>query len=349
MEASLKTILDEVKEALGKISSLAQYESFKATILGSNGSFTQISKSIGKLSKEERPQAGQLINHYKKQIESLFAGKFSDLEEKAFAAKLGTLIDPSLPSPDLPLGCAHPLTIVREKINAIFQKVGFTIAEGPEIETEWFCFDALNTPLHHPARAEADTLYFPKKSTFKNVSQKANERYLIRTQTSTVQIRTLLEKKPPIRIIAPGRCCRRDTVDATHSANFHQVECLYVDKNVSLLDLKAILDFFIHELFGSAVKTRLRPSFFPFTEPSFELDFQSPSLGKLSNQWVEVLGCGLVDPAVFASVGLDPGEWSGYAFGGGIERIAMLLYGIDDIRYFYQNDIRFLKQFNSVT
>ena len=179
-----------------------------------------------------------------------------------------------------------------------------------------------------------------------NVTKKGDERFVLRTHTSSVQIRTLLKEKPPLRIVSPGRAFRRDTVDATHSANFHQIEGLYVNKDITVVDLKTTLDYFVQELFGKAVKTRFRPSFFPFTEPSFEIDFCSPSFGKLSNQWIEIMGCGMVDPEVFKSVNLDPEEWSGFAFGIGVERIAMLSYCIDDIRHFYQNDLRFLKQFS---
>ena len=190
-----------------------------------------------------------------------------------------------------------------------------------------------------------DSYYLPDDLKVENVSKEGDEKYLLRTHTSTVQIRTMLKGKPPIRIVAPGRCFRRDTPDATHSANFHQIEGLYVDKNVTLLDLKATLDHFVKTIFGPKAKTRLRPSFFPFTEPSFEMDFFSPDLGKLSNKWLEIMGCGMVDPEVFKAVGIDSEVYTGYAFGMGIERIAMILQGVDDIRYYYQNDVRFLKQF----
>jgi phenylalanyl-tRNA synthetase alpha chain len=223
--------------------------------------------------------------------------------------------------------------------------MGYSIAEGTEIETEWFCFDALNTPPHHPARNEQDTFYLPHDRQVGNVSRRDKERYILRSQTSTVQIRTMLSEHPPLRIVSPGRVFRRDTPDATHSANFHQYEGLHVDRHVSFADMKNTLFFFLQELFGDRVEMRLRPSFFPFTEPSFEVDIQSPSMGKLSHQWVEIIGCGLVDPEVFRAVGYDPEEWSGFAFALGLERIAMFLYGIDDIRHFYRNDQRFLMQF----
>ncbi len=225
------------------------------------------------------------------------------------------------------------------------RKLGFTVAEGPEVETEWHCFDALNTPADHPARDMQDTLYLPKSFRSADAPRKGEEAILLRTHTSSVQVRTMLSRKPPFRIVAPGRCFRRDAVDATHSANFHQVEGLWIDRNVTLADLRGVLDFFVKETFGPEAEIRLRPSFFPFTEPSFEMDLRSPNLGRLSNRWLEIMGCGLVDPKVLELCGLNPNEWSGLAFGLGLERIAMLVHGIDDIRLFYNNDTRFLRQF----
>jgi len=219
------------------------------------------------------------------------------------------------------------------------------VADGPEVETEYYCFDALNTPPNHPARDLQDTYYTDPSIQFGNVSRKADERYLLRTHTSSVQIRTMLENPPPIRILSPGRCFRRDTADATHSANFHQIEALYVDKGVTIKDLKADLDYLFRSLLGKDAETRFRPHYFSYTEPSFEVDFKVGHLGKVGSEWMEIMGCGIVDPAVFAEVGYDPDVWSGYAFGLGIERIAMTLYGIDDIRYLYQNDLRLLAQF----
>lgn len=347
MEDDLRSIVTQAEAGASSLNSLPEYESFKAKFLGPNGLLTQSAKGIGKLSAEDRPKIGKLVNETKLAIENILINTLTRIEELEIAKKIGPPIDPTLPSPDGQMGSIHPLTQVRRRICDIFRKIGFTIAEGPEIESEWYCFDALNTPDDHPARDMQDTLYFPKNSEFANISRKDQERYVLRTHTSSVQIRTLLKETPPLRIISPGRAFRRDTVDATHSANFHQVEGLYVDKQVTIKDLKSILDYFLHELFGPNTKTRLRPSFFPFTEPSFELDFSSPDLGKLSNQWIELSGCGIVDPEVFKSVDLDPNNWTGLAFGMGLERIAMILYGIDDIRYFYQNDLRFLKQFHN--
>lgn len=345
MEDDLRQIVIQAEDGVSQLKSLPEYELFKSKFLGPHGALTQAAKGIGKLSAEERPKAGKLVNEVKTQIESILANALARIERLELEKKLGPEIDPTLPSPDGQKGVIHPLTQVRRKLDDIFRKIGFTIAEGPEIESEWYCFDALNTPNYHPARDAQDTLYFPGKTEFANISRKNYERYVLRTHTSSVQIRTLLKEKPPLRIISPGRAFRRDTVDATHSANFHQIEGLYVDKNVSVKDLKAVLDYFLQELFGNAIKIRLRPSFFPFTEPSFEIDLYSSNIGKLSDRWIEIMGCGIVDPEVFKSVNLDPETWKGFAFGMGIERIAMILYGIDDIRYFYNNDLRFLRQF----
>jgi phenylalanyl-tRNA synthetase alpha chain len=262
------------------------------------------------------------------------------------AAQLGPAVDPTLPSPDAGPGTMHPLTQVREEMCRILRKAGFTVADGPEVETEYYCFDALNTPADHPARDAQDTFYFPANARFGNVAKKTPaEKYLLRTHTSSVQIRTMLQGEPPIRIVSPGRVYRRDTSDATHSANFHQLECLYVDKNVTVRDLKALLDYIFASLLGKETTTRFRPHYFGYTEPSFEVDLSAKHLPKVKKEWIEIGGCGMVDPTVFAGVGYDPEVWSGYAFGMGLERLAMLLYGIDDIRYFYQNDLRFLKQF----
>ena len=349
MENDLQAIVTQTAAILTSVSSRADWEQAKATILGPNGNLTQVAKSIGKLAKEDRPAFGQALNRAKKSVESLFQASLESIEAQADLASLGEKADPSLPPVPSHLGGTHPLTNVRRKVVSIFRKIGFTVAEATEVETEWFCFDALNTPEDHPARDEQDTLFFPKNSKWANIAQKAKEAHVLRTHTSSVQIRTLFKEKPPLRVIAPGRCFRRDTVDATHSANFHQTEGLYVDKNVTVKDLKAVLDYFLKELFGDKLETRLRPSFFPFTEPSFEVDLKAPNLGKLSNKWIEIMGCGMVDPEVLKLVNLDPEEWTGFAFGLGIERVAMILHGIDDIRHFYQNDQRFLSQFSNAT
>jgi phenylalanyl-tRNA synthetase alpha chain len=247
-------------------------------------------------------------------------------------------IDISLPGTASELGTLHPLTQMLDRGISIFRRMGFALAEGPDVETEWHCFDALNTAPDHPARNEQDTFYLP-------------DGRLLRTHTSTVQIRTMENAPPPIRVIAPGAAYRRDEVDATHSAQFHQIEGLYVDEKVSIADLKGTLEFFLHELFGADTQVRFRPHYFPFTEPSLEIDVKSKAL-KGGEKWLEMCGCGMVHPAVFEQVNrargddaYDPRKWSGFAFGLGMDRLAMILFGIPDLRLFAGNDLRFLRQF----
>ena len=345
MQEQLTAIVAGVRDNAPNIQTRVEFEAFKATISGPKGSLTDVMKSMGKVPKEEKPAMGKLINEAKNAVTAAFDEVIARLEAAELAAKLGPAIDPTLPCPDLDRGTLHPISQVREEMVELFRRIGFSVAEATEVETEHYCFDALNIPSDHPARDMQDSYYLPDDLKVNNVAKHADEKYLLRTHTSTVQIRTMLKQQPPLRIVAPGRCFRRDTPDATHSANFHQIEGLYVDKDVTLLDLKATLDHFVKTIFGPKAKTRLRPSFFPFTEPSFEMDFFSPDLGKLSNKWLEIMGCGMVDPEVFKAVGIDPEVYTGYAFGMGIERIAMILQGVDDIRYYYQNDVRFLKQF----
>ena len=345
MQEELDKIVSEVRAAAPKVATRAEFEAFKATISGPKGSLTEVMKGMGKVPKEDKPAMGKLINEAKSAVTEVLGATLERIEAAELASRLGPPIDPSLPSPDAVRGVVHPIAQVREELVSIFRRIGFSVAEATEVETEFFCFDALNMPGDHPARDMQDSYYLPAELEMGNVSKNADESLLLRTHTSTVQIRTMLKEKPPIRIVAPGRCFRRDTPDATHSANFHQIEGLYVDEHVTLTDLKATLDHFVRVVFGPKAKTRLRPSFFPFTEPSFEMDFFSPDLGKLSNKWLEIMGCGMVDPAVFEAVGIDPERYTGFAFGMGIERIAMILQGVDDIRYYYQNDVRFLRQF----
>ena len=345
MQVILDTIKADAEANAPKIQSRAEFEAYKATILGPKGSLTEVMKGMGSIPKEDKPAMGKLINEAKTSVMNALNSVLERIEAAELTAKLGPAIDPTLPSIDDIRGTAHPIAQVRDEMVALFQRIGFGVAEATEVETEHYCFDALNIPSDHPARDMQDSYYLPDSLEMQNVDKHADEKYLLRTHTSTVQIRTMLESEPPIRIIAPGRCFRRDTPDATHSANFHQIEGLYVDRDVSLIDLKATLDHFVKTIFGPKAKTRLRPSFFPFTEPSYEMDFYSPDLGKLSNKWLEIMGCGMVDPEVFKAVNIDPEVYTGFAFGMGIERIAMILQGVDDIRYYYQNDIRFLKQF----
>lgn len=347
MEKKIEEILAKAKSLLPNAKTKNEVAAIGADITGPNGALTALMKVIPTLDKAERPAAGKMINLAKKEIEPLIAEAYSRIENEQMAQALGEKPDITLPNIDAPAGTIHPLTLTIRRICEIFKKVGFTVAEATDLETEWFCFDALNTPADHPARDAQDTLFLPRESKVGNVAKHADELYLLRSHTSSVQIRAMLKEGAPIRILAPGRAFRRDTVDATHSANFHQIECLYIDKGVKLTDLKAALDYMFKSLFGSSAKTRLRPSFFPFTEPSFEVDFMSTDLGKLSNKWIEIMGCGMVDPNVLKNVGLDPEVYSGYAFGLGVERVAMLMHSIDDIRHFYANDVRFLRQFSA--
>ncbi|MBT3468772.1 MAG: phenylalanine--tRNA ligase subunit alpha [Opitutae bacterium] len=345
MEAELQALVSQAEAGQDTVSTWPALAEFKATFVGPNGSLTAASKEIGKLPNEQKPVFGKKVNETKQRLEVVFDSIRERIENAELAAKLGPQVDPSLSVSENQQGTEHPLTQVREKIIGIFRKIGFTLVEGPELETEFFCFDALNTPASHPARDMQDTYFLPADFVLKGGGKRGSENFIMRPHTSAVQIRTMTKRKPPVRILSPGRCFRRDTVDATHSANFHQVEGLYVDENVTIRDLKALLDHFVKELFGSDAKTRFRPSFFPFTEPSFEMDVQTSNLRKLSGKWIEIMGCGMVDPNVFSHVGYDADQVSGYAFGMGVERIAMILHGIDDIRHFYQNDLRFLKQF----
>ncbi len=342
MMETLKLLENEVRSALSRVETMPQWEATKAQFLGPKGRLTLLMKQMGSLPPVERPIMGKAINAIKQTLDALFTESFNNIEATRLAAKMGPAIDVSLPCVEGHRGTRHPLSLVKERVYAIFRTLGFSVADGSEVETQWACFDALNVPKEHPSRAEKDTYYLPQTASFKHIEAKEGECLLLRTHTSSVQVRTLLSEKPPLKIMSAGRCFRRDTADATHSANFHQVEILCVDNGLTVKDMKAVLDHFLKALFGSDIKIRFRPSFFPFTEPSFEVDIMSAQLGKLSNQWIEILGCGRVNPSVFTELGLDNAQWSGYAAGMGLERLAMILYRVDDIRLFYQNDLRFL-------
>jgi phenylalanyl-tRNA synthetase alpha chain len=316
----------------GAAGTLAALDQARVQYLGANGKFTALLKQLGALPKEEKPAAGKLINVAKAELETALTARRADLELKESMPSEPT--DFSLPGRRRWLGHAHPLTQVTDDIVRSFRKIGFVVADGPEIEDEYHCFDALNTPADHPARDTQDTFYV-----------NAPGRPLLRTHTSSVQIRVMQSQPPPIRIIVPGRVYRRDNADATHNPTFHQIEGLYVDKNVTVGDLKGTVEFVFKELLGNEVKLRFRPHYFSYTEPSLEIDFTSPLVRKMGKDWLEIAGCGMVHPQVFENVGYDPEVWSGWAFGFGIERIAMIRYGIDDIRLFYENDTRFLSQF----
>jgi phenylalanyl-tRNA synthetase alpha chain len=317
---------------------LAALEQTKGVWIGPNGKFTTLMKQLGTLSKEEKPPAGKLINAAKTELEAALAARREELELKAALPKEPT--DFTLPGRRRALGKLHPLTQVTDDIVRAFRKIGFAVADGPEIEDEYHCFDALNTPADHPARDSQDTFYLAQPQ-----NQTPQALRLLRTHTSSVQIRVMEKQQPPVRIIVPGRVYRRDNADATHNPTFQQIEGLYVDKNVTVGDLKGTVEFVFRELMGNDVKIRFRPHYFSYTEPSYEIDFTNALVKKMGKDWLEIAGCGMVHPQVFENVGYDPEVWTGWAFGFGIERIAMLRYGINDIRLFYENDVRFLKQF----
>jgi phenylalanyl-tRNA synthetase alpha chain len=311
---------------------LAALEQTKGAWVGPHGKFTALMKTIGGLPKEEKPAAGKLANQAKQELEAAVSARRAELELKAALPKEPT--DFTLPGRRRPLGKLHPLTQVTEDIVRSFRKIGFAVADGPEMEDEYHCFDALNTPADHPARDLQDTFYLATE-----------ERLLLRTHTSSVQIRVMEKQPPPVRIIVPGRVYRRDNPDQTHNPTFQQIEGLYVDKNVTVGDLKGTVEFVFRELLGPETKIRFRPHYFSYTEPSFEIDFSSALTRKMGKEWLEIAGCGMVHPQVFETIGYDPEVWTGWAFGFGIERIAMIRYGINDVRMFYENDIRFLSQF----
>ena len=348
MEEALKAILIKAKASAKKVNHLADWQSLKSEFLGRKGVLSDFMEQFKTADKATKAHLGHPLNEVKRNLEQLFSQLKESLEERTLQAQLGEEMDVTLPPTEPSHGVEHPLSQLENKIKAIFYRAGFQEESGPEIEREAYCFDYLNTPKEHPARDEQDTFYFSSERDFCDLQKANGEKALLRTHTSSVQIRVLLEQKPPLRMLSSGRVFRRDTLDATHSPHFHQIEGLYVDRKVSLTDLNELLNYFVKALFGDRVETRLRPSHFPFTEPSFEMDVKSQHLGKLSDQWIEILGCGWVDPNVLEAVDIDPNQWSGYAFGLGLERIAMLLLGIDDIRHFYQNDLRFLKQWENI-
>ncbi len=333
----LEQLRDDALAQIGSAPDQRVLETVRVKFLGRGGSVSEWSDKMKSLPKEEKPAVGKLLNEVRITITAAIEARAENFRaEKESAAVANT--DLSLPGTPHERGALHPLTQMLDRSIAIFRRMGFALAEGPDIETEWHCFDALNTPADHPARNEQDTFYLP-------------DGRLLRTHTSTVQIRTMESAPPPIRVIAPGAAYRRDEIDATHTSQFHQIEGLYVDENVSVADLKGTLEFFLRELFGADTAVRFRPHYFPFTEPSFEIDVKSSAL-KGGEQWVEVCGCGMVHPAVFEAVNqsrhdnaYDPEKWTGFAFGLGMDRLAMILFDIPDIRLFAQNDLRFLRQF----
>ena len=339
MENQLKAILNEAKELLSKAKEVPEIEEVRIKMLGKKGQLTEILRSMGSLSHEERKSLGQAANSAREEIEKMLAEKFAEAQGALKHAKFKLeKIDVTEPGVPMSLGVKHPITITINEISKVFMSMGYSIAEGPEIDTVFNNFDALNSPANHPSRDYTDTFY-------------VTEDTLLRCHTSSVQIRTLQSESPPIKIISPGRCFRRDTPDATHSPMFHQVEGLLVDEGVTMADLKGTLDHFAKELFGANVRTKFRPHYFPFTEPSAEVDvscFKCDGVGCnvcKGSGWIEILGCGMVHPNVLKVGDIDTEKYTGFAFGMGVERIAMLKYGVDDIRLFYENDMRFINQF----
>jgi len=315
--------------ALKEITDTAALEDFRIKYLARKGQITQMLNQIGKLPAEQRRPAGQLANKIKKEVTKAFKQLKSSLQSQQ--DKSQEFIDVTLPGIPVNIGKTHVITQTINELLEIFGRMGFTVAYGPEVEDEWHNFVALNIGPEHPARDPSDNFYI-------------DDNTLLRSQTSTIQIRIMEHTKPPIRVVAPGRVYRPDTVDTTHMYMFHQLEALVVDENISMMDMKTTIDQFIHAFFGSDTKWRFRPSFFPFTEPSAEVDLLwVDKKGKES--WIEMGGCGMVDPNVFDAVGIDNEKYTGWAFGFGIERLAMRKYGITDIRLFFENDLRFLKQF----
>ncbi len=339
MKDQLINIEHEAKKAFEQSECLKSLEELRLKYLGKKGALTAILKQMGKLSPEERPVMGQLANEVRTKIENIITEKTSALKQKALEEKLKLeCIDVTLPGKSHKLGHKHPLSIVRDDMKEIFIGMGFTIAEGPEIEDNYFAFDALNMPKEHPARDEQDTFYI-------------NDNTILRSQTSSVQVRTMKSQKPPIKIIAPGRVYRTDTVDATHSPTFHQIEGLVVDEGITFAHLKYTLETFVKKLYGENSVVRFRPHHFPYTEPSAELDVQCfKCAGKgcplcKGEGFIELLGCGMVHPDVLSNCGIDPEKYSGFAFGIGLERLTMRRFKINDLRLFYENDVRFLQQF----
>ena len=338
MKETLNRIETAALQAAAEVVSEAELQQVRARYLGRKGEITAVMKGMGQLSAEERPQVGALANEVKDRLEAAFSERQNELRSQAMQLKLASeRLDVTLPGRKQRRGSRHPITQVTEEIVAIFAALGFGVAEGPEIEKDFYNFEALNIPKDHPARDMQDTFY-------------VSEDVVLRTHTSPVQIRTMLQQQPPVRVVAPGTVYRRDS-DITHSPMFHQIEGFLVDRKVTFGDLKGILTTFVTEFFGQNTAVRFRPSFFPFTEPSAEVDIQCVICGgsgcRVCGQsgWLEILGSGMIDPEVFKSVGYDPELYSGFAFGMGIERIAMLKYGVNDLRLFFENDLRFLKQF----
>ena len=328
----------EIRRILTDVQSLEALDQFRINFLGKKGKITLLTKQLGALPREERPDAGKAINRLKSWVEQVLEEKKQSVKALVRRKRIeGERFDITIPGRRIPVGREHPITLISREIADIFMGMGFKVAEGPEVELDYYNFEALNIPPHHPARDMQDTFYLAHN-------------LLLRTHTSPIQIRVMEKFRPPVRIIAPGKVYRRDA-DVSHTPMFHQVEGLLVDEVTTFADLKGVLEEFAFRVFGPRTFVRFRPSYFPFTEPSAEMDIGCVICGGKGcrvckgSGWLEILGCGMVDPAVFSFVGYDPQRYRGFAFGLGVERITMLKYGIDDIRLFYENDLRFLRQF----
>ena len=339
MKEKIEAIRAAAKAAIEKTASENEIEELRVKYLGKKGELTAMLKQMGSLSAEERPAMGQLVNEAKQKLEALIAEKKTEMKQKATEAKLRSeTIDITMPAKEVKTGGIHPLNLVVNDMIDIFQSMGFDVVDGPEVETDHYNFECLNVPADHPARDMQDTFYL-------------GDNLLLRTQTSAAQIRTMETRKPPIRVICPGRVYRADEVDATHSPVFHQLEGLVVDKGITMCDLKGVLEQFAREIYGKDTKVRFRPSFFPFTEPSVEVDVSCSECGGKGCRvckgagWIEILGAGMVHPNVLRSCGIDPDVYTGFAFGIGIDRITTTRYKISDIRLLFENDKRFLEQF----
>lgn len=339
MKDKLQALLLQAKEEIVSANALKELEDLRIKYLGKKGEVTLVLKNMKDLSQEERPLVGKIANEIREEIEILLDAVKEDKKKLEIESQLEKeAIDVTMPSKGPLRGHKHPINVALDEAIEIFLGMGFKIAEGPEVETVYHNFDALNAPIDHPSRSLSDTFYI-------------TEELLLRTQTSPIQVRTMKGQKPPIKIIAPGRCFRNDEIDATHSPMFHQIEGLVIDKNITMADLKGTLDMFAKRLFGSQTKTKFRPHYFPFTEPSGEVDVSCFKCGGegcrfcKGSGWIEILGCGMVHPNVLEECGIDSKEYNGFAFGMGLDRVTMLKYEIDDIRVLFENDIRFIKQF----
>ena len=325
---NLDAIVAAAELAITEANDLAALDEIRVQYLGKKGLFTEQMKTLGKLPPEEKPKAGQAINQAKQQVQALLNDKRDAFQQAELDKKLAEeSVDITLPGREINAGGLHPVSKTIQRVESFFADLGFQTRVGPEVEDDWHNFDALNIPDNHPARADHDTFYF-------------NPKLVLRTQTSGVQIRTMEAEQPPLRIISPGRVYRND-YDQTHTPMFHQIEGLLVDKDVTFAQLKGILFDFLQFFFEEELEVRFRPSFFPFTEPSAEVDVKTKD-----GKWLEILGCGMVHPNVLKGVNIDPEQYTGFAFGIGVERLTMLRYGVNDLRSFFENDVRFLKQFN---